>query len=190
MRRRLLLAVVMPLLIQHLWAQSSDERKVIESFSVYVQHHIDSYKTNRRERVLLFPAGWVHQYYELDPSGSKTDIQRTNSLLTPYVGTLEFRLIRHYTVFYRSREQAAADVHFVQTDVNVHRHTYAYQNEQWIPKERQFHIPEHDRSIVRARTLIGEPVKEDYIEWFDCNGAIERQLDIRGCLEEFDDVEH
>jgi len=189
MRRRLLFAVVIPLLLQHLWAQSSDEKRVIDSFDVYVHHHLDSYETNRRERVLLFPAGWVHQYYELDARGSKTDIQRTNSLLTPYVGTLEFRLIRHYTVFYKSREEAAADVHFVRVDVNVHRHTYAYQSEHWLPKERKFHIPEHDRSTVRARILLGQPVNDDYIEWFDCNGPIGTQRDIRGCLEEFDSVE-
>jgi hypothetical protein len=32
-------------------------------------------------------------------------------------------------------------------------------------------------------------VKDDYIEWFESKSQVERQLDVRGCLEELDDLE-
>jgi hypothetical protein len=152
-------------------AQSNDEKKVVDSFKSYVQHHLDSYKTNRRERVLLFPdVGWVHQYYEVDAGSAKIDMQRTNSPLAPYTGTLEFRLIRHYTAFHASREEATVDTDFEKSDVNLHHHTYAYQDQEWIPKTRRFRNPEIDLAEARYWTIHnGKPeTAADHIVWTEC----------------------
>jgi hypothetical protein len=163
----------MILLSAPLRAQPSDEKKAVDSFKAYVQRHLDSYKTNRRERVLLFPGGWLHQYIEADASSPKMDIQRTNSLITPYTGTLEFELTRHFTAFHKSSEEALNDRNFANVDVNVHQHSYAYQDEHWTPKTRRYHDPEVDRTLAKTNALLGKPVSEDYIRWSNCTAAMD-----------------
>jgi hypothetical protein len=163
------------------WAQSNDEKKVVDSFKNYVQHHLDSYKTNRREKVTLLGGGWVKEYYEADVNSAEFDVQRTTSLISPYTGRLEFRMIRRFTAFHKSREEAMADTDFPRTDITEHRHNYAYQDGRWIPKIRQ-----HRAFGERARAFGNNT-------WFDCAEVIETganagETDTNGCLEEYDDA--
>jgi hypothetical protein len=158
-------------------AQSNDdEKKAVTSFKTYVQHHLESYKTNRREKVSSLGGGWVKEYFEVDAGSAEFDVQRTNSLISPYTGKLEFRMIRHFTAFHRTREEAIADTAFIHSDIASHRHNYAYQDDKWIPKVRQH------RAEAFGNT-----------EWYDCAEVIEkgdnaRQTDINGCMEEYDDI--
>jgi hypothetical protein len=161
-------------------AQSDEEKKTVDSFKGYVQHHLDSYKTNRRERVTFLSGGWVQQYYEADVSSAEIDVQRTSSLISPYTGKLEFRMIRRYTAFHKSREEAVVDTVFSRVEVTTHRHNYAYQDGKWVPRIRQHRVPEVER-------LLGS------ITWYDCAEVIKvgpdaGETNLKGCLEEYDDV--
>jgi hypothetical protein len=71
------------------WAQSNDEKKAVDSFKGHIQHHLDSYKKNRREHVIQLGGGWAKQYYEADVDSAEIDVQRTTSLLSPYTARLD-----------------------------------------------------------------------------------------------------
>ncbi len=152
----------------------SDDKQVVDSFKGYMQHHFDSYKTNRRERVTLLGGGWVKEYYEPDASSATFDVQRTSSLVSPYLGKLNFRLRAHYTAFHKTREEAAGDSNFTQVSSTLHMHTYAYQDGKWVPQ---------------ARKHAGVPGTTEYA----CDEVVRvgpdaGQLDIYGCLEEYDEA--
>jgi hypothetical protein len=157
-------------------AQSNDEKTTVDSFKGYVQRHFESYKTNRRERVTKLNAGWAKEYFEPDITSAEIDVQRTTSLISPYTGKLEFRIIRHFTAFHQSREEALADTAFPKTDVVSHIHNYAYQDGRWVPKVRQ-----HWMGLFDGRRL------------YDCTEVITTgpdagETDIIGCMEEYDDI--
>ncbi len=93
------------------------------------------------------------------------------SLVSPYTATLDFRLIRHYTTFHKSRAEATTDSSFLKSDAVTHKHTYAYQDEKWMPKIRKY---------------VGYEG-----ELYDCDEVITAgdnagEHDIHGCLEEYD----
>src|ERR1700684_3279901 len=136
-------------------AQSDDEKKVVNSFKGYVQHHLDSYKTNRRERIAEAQGGgWIKEYWEMDANSAEMDIQRTTSLLSPYTARLNFRLILYVTMVHQSREDASADTSFSQSPrVFLHRHNYSYQDDKWVPKIRQVRLDGSN-------------------EWLDCTGPV------------------
>lgn len=109
---------------------------IVKSFKGYAADFIASYKTDRREYVGKLGGGWAKIYFE--PSlDYGVDVRKTDSLVSPYVGVLEFTLIRHFTKFHPSESDAEADNSFVQTTSTNHRHTYAFQDNKWVPKSRE-----------------------------------------------------
>jgi hypothetical protein len=147
---------------------TNNDKQVVESFTAYVQQHFASYEHNRRERTTLLGQGWVKMYYQPDQSAAGIDVQRTSSLVSPYIGTLEFKLVNHFTAFHKTRKEAEGDSTFVNTKVVKHTHTYAYQDGKWVPKTRKH---------------------EDYGGVYDCDEVIKvgenaGERDINGCLEE------
>jgi hypothetical protein len=79
----------------------------------------------------------VKEYFQPDQSSAGIDVQRTASLVSPYIGTLEFKLVNHYTAFHKTRKEAEADSTFVNSKAIIHKHTYAYQDGKWVPKTRK-----------------------------------------------------
>lgn len=149
---------------------ANPDKEALDSFKKYVGLHLASYEHNRRERVALLGGGWVKEYFEPDKGSEGIDVEKTSSLVSPYMGELDFRLVRHYTAFHQTRDEAAADSSFVQSDAVMHKHRYAYQDEKWVPKTRKY--------------VVGE-------DEYDCDevvaaGANAGQHDIHGCLEEYD----
>lgn len=151
MRRAKLAATIMVLAtsasVHITLAQSSSD--VVASFKKYVADYMNSYKTDRREMVRLLGGGWAKEYFEPLPDAG-IDVRKTDSLVSPYMGVVEFTLITRYTTFHKTRTEAEADNNFVQTRQTKHRHTYAYQDGSWVPKTRQNCLPMLD-------------------EWYECN---------------------
>jgi hypothetical protein len=148
-----------------------NEKQVVESFTRYVQQHFASYESNRRERTSKLGGGWVKSYYQPEKSSADIDVQKTASLVSPYVGILEFQLIRHDTAFHKSRAEAERDSAFVTSSSITHKHTYAYQDGKWVPKTR--------KNVGFGGRL------------YDCDEVITLgenagEHDINGCLEEYD----
>lgn len=158
-------------------AQVTEEEKALDSFKTLVRNHVDSYKPSGREHVTKLGGGWAKERFILDPASAKFDVEKTSSLVSPFVGTLTFKLIRRFSAFHSTEADAAADAVFTEQDVWVHKHVFAYQDHQWQPTSRQ-HMTTGSGSSIDG-------------EYFACDQFLLRkekpsEKDINGCLEEFD----
>lgn len=126
--------------------EKAEREAVVSSFKQYVKDYVDSYKTDRREQVhdiqgrLGNTGTWVIGSFGPVRDGYSIDIRKTDSLISPYVGVLEFELVGHETRVHASKEEALADNDFgpeTEGFVIEHRHTYAFQDGKWVPKSRQ-----------------------------------------------------
>jgi hypothetical protein len=174
MRSRIPLVVAFAVVLGNclvLGQDTDNEKQIVESFTRYVQQHFASYETNRRERTSKLGGGWAKSYYRPDQRSASIDVQKTASLVSPYMGTLEFQLVRYYTAFHKTRPEAERDSAFVNSRAATHKHSYAYQNGVWVPKTRK-HVG-YDGTLYDCDEVItfGENAGEH---------------DINGCLEEND----
>jgi len=119
-------------------AQSPEEAAVVTTFRNYISRHLSSYEQDNRLAVTKLGCGWAKIYYKVEGEYG-IDVQRTSSLISPYVGVCEFNLRRHYTACHPTREGAQQDNSFVKTDVFLHKHAYAYQDNKWGPKKREYY---------------------------------------------------
>ena len=146
--------------------QNSDANCVLD-FEKRLEKHFKSYETNPRESVMMLGAGWVKKRYCL--SGEYNyDVQRTNSLISPYTAICEFNLKRSYTDFHKTKEEAQKDNNFINSDETLHRHTYLFQKGKWNVSKRENATP--------------------FGDWFDCNEVIQSGenkglTNIHGCWE-------
>jgi hypothetical protein len=136
-------------------AQSPAEEAVIIAFREYISRHLSSYEQDNRLNVYKLGCGWAKIYYKVEGEYS-IDVQRTSSLISPYIGVCEFKLRRHYTACHPTKEGAQQDSRFVNTDANLHKHMYAYQDNKWVPKKREYYM---------VLPIIGN-------KWFSCDDPI------------------
>lgn len=130
-----------------------DDEAIVASFKGYIAAFMASYKDNPREDIAKLTGGWVKEHYE--PAGDpEIDVQRTGSLVSPYMGICQFTLRRHFTAFHKTKAEAVNDSTFVQSDETLHRHRYAYQDRTWVPTVRE-HLG-----------VAGD-------KWYDCNEVIQ-----------------
>jgi hypothetical protein len=108
-------------------------KNATDAFNVYVRNYLDTYRADRHERVAFLGGGWVKEYFEVDSTSEKVDVQESDSTTYPYIGQLDFQMIRHYTAFHHQRGSALTDDTFTQAEVTPHRHNYIYQDGKWIP---------------------------------------------------------
>ena len=143
----------------------------VKTFKDYITKHLSSYKQDKRENITLLGGGWVRLYYEPE-SNYKIDVQKTNSLVTPYTGYCEFTLTRHFTTFYKNKEDAAKDSIFIKSDKTIHRHHYGFQENNWVVTSRE-------------HMMISSVMDND---WYDCNEVLQEGIEkgksnIFGCWE-------
>ncbi len=148
------------------------EQKALESFKSLVRRHVDSYKPDGREHITKLGGGWAKEQFIID--SPKFDVEKTSSLVSPFVGTLTFTLIRRTTAFHSTEDEAAADTVVTYEDRTIHKHVFAYQEDQWQPTSRQYRH-------------VGGSLDGDY----PCDELLLKkdkpsEKDIHGCLEEFD----
>lgn len=177
------------------YAQTNDDA-ALGAFKALVNRHRDSYTPNGRIRVRSGPDGWIRERVVLDAASVTFDVEKTSSLVSPYVGTLSFRLTQAVTPQHKTKAEAAADNNFKVLDVflatTVHKHVFAYPDQEWRPKTRTYRhsmalmSPEQRRSDALVHALSGD---------FPCDELLHKKesaadQDIHGCLEEFDDAFH
>jgi hypothetical protein len=167
--------ILITLMVTQPWcrAQTAEDQNALKSFNSLIRRHVESYKPNGREHVTELGGGWVKERFTLVPSSVKFDVEKTASLVSPYVGTVTFTMIRQFTAFHPTRTDAANDDVFTKKDRSIHTHVFAYQDHQWQPTRRQYRD-------VDATTDSDYPCDE----FLSKEDPSER--DIHGCLEEFD----
>jgi hypothetical protein len=104
-----------------------------DAFNIYVHNYLDAYHTDPHQRIAFLGGGWVKEYFEVDSTSEKLDVQNSESAAYPYIGEVDFQMVRHYTAFHHQRTDAVTDSTFTQTEVTPHRHNYIYQDGKWIP---------------------------------------------------------
>lgn len=153
----------------------------VQSFKEYIKNYFESYKSDKRERITKLGGGWVKECYEPDYD-YKIDVQKTNSLITPFMGICEFTLIRRITNFHKNLEDTESDSLFVKSDKRTHIHNYGFQERKWIVTSRKSQDPvlaELVNPITKSATLN---------KWYDCNevikfGELKGTSNIHGCWE-------
>ena len=143
-----------------------DETQVVESFQKAINEHFTSYDTDGRERVAQLGGGWVKERFK-PMENYKVDVQRTNSLVSPYIAICEFTLVRAMTKFHKLKIDAENDNSFIKSDSRIHKHTYAYQNGKWVVTDRK---------------------NKGRQDWYDCNEVVSTvenagAANIHGCWE-------
>lgn len=165
------LVTLMPIFCQ---AQSNEDQNALDSFKALVRRHVDDYSPDGRVHVTKLAGGWAKELFTLDPASAKFDVERTASLVSPFVGTLTFSLTRKLSAFHATEAEAASDTAFVEQVVSLHKHVFAFQDHKWQATSRQYRD-------------IGSLVDG----YFPCDEFLLKrdkpsEKDIHGCLEEFD----
>lgn len=118
--------------------QQSERDAVVKSFKEYIKGYMQSYETDERQRTEKLGGGWAKLEFRPEPD-YKIDVTATNSLLSPYAGVCEFTMVRRWTDFHATKEEADKDGNLIHSSSMKHRHTYAFQDGRWVPTLRQNH---------------------------------------------------
>src|SRR4029077_12259371 len=119
----------------------------VASFKQTVGDFLNAYKQSKHEEVFhinrfedLVAEGWRKGNSELVLDSYSVDVQKNDSLVSPYIGTLKFDT-KMYVSNLQDSEKAARETQiFGNTNdpyVRNHLHTYAYQDGAWIVKSRK-----------------------------------------------------
>jgi hypothetical protein len=98
----------------------TEEQAAVASFKRTAEDFLRAYKLAEQES----DAAYHGTRFEV--SSSSVDVQKTNSLVSPYIGVLEF------------------DVGDPTHAAQKHRHTYAYQSGTWVLQSAKQHFPSDD----------------------------------------------
>jgi hypothetical protein len=150
-RKPIGILLLLPLLLLGCSAsKSKPPEDPVASFKRTVEDFLRIYKQSNLEEVFhierfedLVPEGWKKDYSELVSDAYSVDVQKTDSLVSPYIGTLKFDTKMHFSNLQDS-EKGARDTQIFadDSDPNVHNHvhTYAYQDGAWVVKSRKQNI--------------------------------------------------
>ena len=155
-------------------AQPNREQNALDTFRSLVRRHADSYKPNGREYVGKSKDGWMKGVFILDPASVKFDVEKTSSLVSPFVGTLTFTLAYSFSRVHSTEAEAAADTVLRKSFTTMHKHSFAYQEEKWEAKVREY------RTV--GSVLSGDFPCDELL----LSGSTPWAKDVHGCLEEFD----
>lgn len=111
-------------------------KEVLKDFKQKIAEFVSNYSNNRKSDVHKLGGGWVSQYYEVANDYS-IDVQATNSLISPYTATCEFKITRHMTDFHKNKIDAELDINYTKAETLTHKHYYAYQDDEWVVVDRK-----------------------------------------------------
>ena len=117
--------------------ERTEAQKILDAFNEKVDADVRVHKSRKdvwsQTETKYEEAGWYMESDSLPPAHS-INVEKTDSLVSPYVGTAEFPVTGAVSYPKNSREEALEATQFkVSYSVN-HRIQYAYQNEQWVLK--------------------------------------------------------
>jgi hypothetical protein len=95
------------------------------------------YKADKHEQVLRLGNGWVKMSFEPVETSVQNGVLARRSPVIPFVGTVQFAVIRHFTISHRTKEDAEQDNELIDGDSWTHRYTFTYQNGAWVEEGNQ-----------------------------------------------------
>lgn len=142
------------------FADGTSSAEVLKDFRAKIKGFLSSYPTN--VKVVKPGGGYVSEYYDVKPEYN-IDVQATNSLITPYTGVLEFKIIRYFTGFHKNEEDARKDNNYVNKDEEAHKHYYSFQDNEWVVTKRTHHA---------YMKFLSRPSLD---EWFSCGTSLKAE---------------
>ena len=141
---------------------SPSESSVLSSFQTIVTKYLESIESDSRilvyyvepNSLIKSTGGWIKSKCSI--AESSFDVQKTNSLVSPFIGIINYKLYIHTTKYNLTQEKAKEDDNFNNPGrpyaVRVH---FAYQSEKWVPTkyacaydEEWFEIKEGHRDRI------------------------------------------
>ena len=149
--------------------QAATDQEIVASFQKYLTEQLTPiYETYKgTHNILGENKYWYKQTTALTPNYS-IDVEKTNSLVSPIVGTLKIAIIRFHSDIFASiaaAEQASANKLFID-GTKEFQFIFAYQNEKWIltkVKEKLYLIPNHSPDWIN----VGQKSLFDYLKSTD-----------------------
>jgi hypothetical protein len=139
-------------------AQSEQENAIVKSFNKTVADFVPTH-IQQSHPVEKVGCGWKKLYFE--PSANyRIDVQKTNSIVSPYLGVVEFNVIRHDTKCHKTQAEAEKDDSF-SSDVGgyattTHKDTFVYQEKMWVLKYRELYNTNSDiKDLYQCKPMYG-----------------------------------
>jgi hypothetical protein len=173
-----LFAVLILSMPSNFLADEKADQDAVKKFKQYVSDLMARYKAGKHERTEHTSLchigdsdlyGYTKSAYE--PGAYEFDVRRTDSLITPYVGTLELEWIQHRSGCQDTREEAQVQSVLPYSDSARYRYTYGFQEGKWIPKGSESGSVTDEggiswHSCARERKLMEA---HGYEVWFGCS---------------------
>ena len=120
--------------------EKTQEQKIVDSFREKLDADLQNHKSSKdvwpQTGSQYQEAGWYQEKVEL-PASYSINVEKTDSLVSPYVGTAEFPVTGNVSYPKNSREDALEATQFKSSYTINHRLQYAYQNGQWVLKSEK-----------------------------------------------------
>jgi hypothetical protein len=135
--------LILPLVILVLGTTAMGTRAQEDTFSIartfpqFSKSFVEKYKADSHEQVLKFGNGWVKMSSEPVESSVQDNIVATGSPAVPYVGVVQFALVRHFTTPHRTKQDAEKDKVLFDGDSWTYRYTFTYRNGAWVAAANQ-----------------------------------------------------
>jgi hypothetical protein len=120
--------------------EKTEAQRIVDAFREKVDADLQAHKGRKdvwpQAQTKYEEAGWYMEADEL-PSSYSINVEKTESLVSPYLGTAEFPVTGNVSYPKNSREEALEATQFKSSYTINHRLQYAYQNGQWVLKSEK-----------------------------------------------------
>jgi len=125
--------------------QQTEDTKIVNSLRRKIEADLKAHKTQRDIWAQTGnDAGWVAEQDDV-LTGYSLNVEKTTSLVSPYLGTAEFRVTGNLSSPKNSSQEAREATDLGNSYSVNHRVIYAYQNEEWVLKSEECY--DYNRSI-------------------------------------------
>ena len=123
-----------------------DEQAILMAFQNIVAKHIDGYLSDPRlsvryvsaEPIINSAAYWMKS--KISVSDSSYDVQKTTSLVSPYLGILNYNVVLNNTKKQPTKELAEKDTDFESPGIpGKARIAFAFQSDKWVVKKYEYY---------------------------------------------------
>lgn len=146
MKKMLLLTFILLFALSSIVCAHPSDSEVVASFKQYVSGEVtkaistygtDNYHVNKYATTTVSSTGsvnsitWCKTITEINPKYT-IDVQKNNSLVSPYIGTMEIsKTVRFYDECSTKEEAEKSNVIRI-SDTCIYSFTLAYQNDNWV----------------------------------------------------------
>jgi hypothetical protein len=120
--------------------EKTEAEKIVDAFKGKVDADLKDKRSTKdvwpQTGSQYYEAGWYMEKDEL-PSSYSINVEKTESLVSPYLGTAEFSVTGNTSYAKNSKEEALDATQFKNSYAIVHRLLYAYQNGSWVLKSEK-----------------------------------------------------